>query len=477
MSRTNDQSTELPHHEPTDSDIAEAMRDRRVELGLTVEESAERAGVSTQTWRNYEHGRTTVRGDKQHGVWDVLGWEQPGRWAPLSALERVVEPAGGPLDDDVMESFRNLWGDEPADGATKTLGPPAWDSVPDVLGAYSPLLATTLGEGAARCYALGADLYGRLLEEDLGALAAMPRDAHIGQLDVSHMSEMLPSLWLTRYDYEFLFQLKEIGAVTTHRLVGAEPAPDEPLVRSFAEAIVVHDAFALGGVVASSLGVDLAERDWEGWVNALSGPAEPAHRLTSTVLIPSADEMIHIDHWFDPLTDPFVPAWRSVDDVPSAGGPEAGATVTALHHEDWAIRDGRPHCARGGSTTGSSPAAARGSEHPGRGGVRVRLRDERPACRACPRGTGRLSVRRRLAASPCAGGARPWYGRNRPLGTPRSAPAHRAPSSRGARPTPPPSGDPRTRPPPRGGLSISERAPPHAIPSPDPARSRRSRRR
>ena len=194
MSRTNDQSTELPHHEPTDSDIAEAMRDRRVELGLTVEESAERAGVSTQTWRNYEHGRTTVRGDKQHGVWDVLGWEQPGRWAPLSALERVVEPAGGPLDDDVMESFRNLWGDEPADGATKTLGPPAWDSVPDVLGAYSPLLATTLGEGAARCYALGADLYGRLLEEDLGALAAMPRDAHIGQLDVSHMSEMLPSL-------------------------------------------------------------------------------------------------------------------------------------------------------------------------------------------------------------------------------------------------------------------------------------------
>lgn len=80
--------------------------------------------------------------------------------------------------------------------------------------------------------------------------------------------------------------------------------------------------------------MDLAERDWEGWVNALSGPAEPAHRLTSTVLIPSADEMIHIDHWFDPLTDPFVPAWRSVDDVPSAGGPEAGATVTALHHED-----------------------------------------------------------------------------------------------------------------------------------------------
>ena len=43
MSRTNNRDADRPRHEPTDPDIAEAMRDRRIELGLTVQEIAERA--------------------------------------------------------------------------------------------------------------------------------------------------------------------------------------------------------------------------------------------------------------------------------------------------------------------------------------------------------------------------------------------------------------------------------------------------
>ena len=53
------------HHEPDDPDIAQAMRARREELGLSVSQMSERAGVSAQTWRNYESGRSRVRADKQ----------------------------------------------------------------------------------------------------------------------------------------------------------------------------------------------------------------------------------------------------------------------------------------------------------------------------------------------------------------------------------------------------------------------------
>ena len=68
-------------HEPDDPDIARAMRARREELGLSVSQMSKRAGVSAQTWRNYEAGRSRMRADKQDSVWDALGWEPPSPWS------------------------------------------------------------------------------------------------------------------------------------------------------------------------------------------------------------------------------------------------------------------------------------------------------------------------------------------------------------------------------------------------------------
>lgn len=339
MSRTSNRGADRPRHEPTDPDIAEAMRDRRIELDLTVQEIAERAGVSEQTWRNYERGRTQVRGDKQLGVWEALDWEPPREWASIAMLQNALgiladERGGGPQR--AVSAFDYPWaegsGPLPAEAALEGLGLPDWDEIPDALGSYSPLVKRTLGEDAARCYALGAHLYDRLLTEDLEALAEMPRGAHVGELDVSHIGGTLPALWLTRYDYELLFQLRGLGQVTTHRLVEAMIAPDEPLVRTLAEAIVVHDIFTLGGMTASSLGKELEDEEWEGWVNAFSGPQEPAHLLLSTILVPSPDAAIHIDHWFDPLTEPFVPHWN-IEGAAAEGETDSGATVTRLHRD------------------------------------------------------------------------------------------------------------------------------------------------
>jgi len=320
------------HHEPDDPDIAVAMRARREELGLSIQEMARHAEVSEQSWRNYEQGRTRVREDKQPAVWRALGWEWPNaRSGPawLDAPELL-----GLLDSDDEEAIRRvLENPETLDavmrGAGGRLGLPAWDDIPSALAkGCSPLLVATLGEDAARCFALGADLYDRSLTEDLEGLAGLPRGTHLGELVENHIRQTLPELWLTRYDYEFVHQLRGLCRIMQYRLVEKGINAREPLVRSLAEALVLHDIITLGAVMAASLGRSFDVDEWEGWVNALSGPDEPAHRLVTTVMAPPPDAAEHFENWFAALDDPFIPAWPSPDS--SRGG--GTATVTQLRH-------------------------------------------------------------------------------------------------------------------------------------------------
>ena len=330
------------HHEPDDPDIARAMRARREELGMSVPQMSKRAGVSEQTWRNYESGRSRVRTDKQDGVWEALGWEPPSPWSVLRSMmgtgsgrgrseQRAKQgrPAPEPLgpievdddegvidDDDIEGAVRAILGssgllDELAQGA-EALHLPGWDEIPTELAAgYSPRLAGMLGEKAARCFAMGAFLYDQSLAEDLDGLGELPRGTHLGELEDTHIGTTLPNLWLTRYDYELVFQLRRSAQLLCLRLTGEEElADDEPLVRSMAEALVLHDVFDLGCTIGSATHGVLIEREtWEGWVDALSGPDRPACRAIYTMMIPSADSPEHFDNWFAPLADPFVPDW------------------------------------------------------------------------------------------------------------------------------------------------------------------------
>ena len=46
------------------------------------------------------------------------------------------------------------------------------------------------------------------IKEDMSELASMPAGSHIGQLNMSWLYGDLPEQFLTRYDYDFLYQLK-----------------------------------------------------------------------------------------------------------------------------------------------------------------------------------------------------------------------------------------------------------------------------
>ncbi|WP_158247687.1 helix-turn-helix domain-containing protein [Actinomyces qiguomingii] len=340
------------HHEPDDPDIAQAMRARRQELGLSVSAMAARAGVSEQTWRNYEYGRTQVRGDKQMGVWEALEWEPPTHWKDLAGLRAILQagttsagPGGampmgsgsfGPgfdIPDEAFAAFEDLDPEELAAQAAADLPVPDWDDIPTVLSeVYSQRLARTLGEDAARCFALGVLLYDMSITENLESMAELPRGTHLGELDDTHIGSTLPQLWLTRYDYEFVFQLRESFRDMTRRLVSGVTTDDDPMACTIAEILVLHDVFNLGGTIAASRGAGIDEDRWEGWVDALSGPDRPAHMLVAMGMIPPADAPEHFDNWFKPLPGPFTPDWGGAQDGAGAttAADRGDATVTPL---------------------------------------------------------------------------------------------------------------------------------------------------
>ena len=156
--------------------LAEAIRNRRKELGLTIEEAAVKAGVGTKTWCRYEAGEA-IRKDKTRGLCKALKWH---------AL---------PSNPDDNNTEFNL-----EDYKSHT--------------AWSNYICDRYGEAAAVSFVIGSDIVLDHLEEDMKELSHMPRGTHIGQLPFSAMKDILPEQFLMQYDYEFIYHFK----ITVERL-------------------------------------------------------------------------------------------------------------------------------------------------------------------------------------------------------------------------------------------------------------------
>ena len=151
------------------AELARKIRQRRLELGLTIEEAALRAGVGMKTWNRYEAGES-IRQDKFKGVCKAMNWQG------LSEKE----------DDDSMISI------------DKYRSHKAW----------SVFLEESFGEIAAMSFAIGSDILSDHIEEDLHELSVMPKGSHIGQINISWLSEHLPEPFRMYYDYDFLYLMK-----------------------------------------------------------------------------------------------------------------------------------------------------------------------------------------------------------------------------------------------------------------------------
>ena len=155
---------------PGSKSLANKIKQRRTELGLTIAEAASRAGVGTKTWSRYEAGES-IRQDKVKGICKVLNWPN------LIVSENDVEKNISIADYRKHE-------------------------------AWSKYLEKTFGKIAAFSFAAGSDILYDQITDDMQELAKLPKGSHIGQLNCSYLFDMLPSQFLMYYDYEFLYQMQ-----------------------------------------------------------------------------------------------------------------------------------------------------------------------------------------------------------------------------------------------------------------------------
>ncbi|MFC7582015.1 helix-turn-helix transcriptional regulator [Schaalia naturae] len=338
-------------------DLPARFRARREELGLTLTAMAQRAGVSDQTWRNYETGRTAPRDDKAPRIWAALGWKlvwpdpweellRPDEWGRRGRRPSWLEDPDGDVASFLANPDGSINVDRVREFAASTgvaQGLPDWDQEPEAWeNSYSPLLAGTLGVEAARTFALGADLFRDAARENAEEMSAMPRGTHLGQLGDSIVFDSLPRRWAMHYDYDFLYRLLTQAEALCDRLVVHPVGADEALVHCVADALVLDRILGIGSMIATAQGHAVVDRK-DGWYTSLTGSIDILGPLFAANIHPGPDDIFHVDHWFDPFDRPFVPDWGAAArpssgaarrrggaafGVGTAGDDHPGATVT-----------------------------------------------------------------------------------------------------------------------------------------------------
>lgn len=240
--------------------LAETIKSRRQELGLTIEEAASRAGVGTKTWCRYEAGES-IRQDKAKGICKTLNWH--------------VMP--GKTDENVDRFDLKKY---------------------KMHDAWSKFLCDRFGEAAAISFTIGSDIVLDYIEEDLNELSKMPRGTHVGELPVSMMKDILPAQFVMRYDYEFIYQLK----FTVEKLRKIARYSDCFLAHNVMQEIAVYlfmeeSKFLMECMIPEMEAYGVSGLDmWDEWAFDLFEDMDVVTCLYSGDYL-TPDHTYHFDHW------------------------------------------------------------------------------------------------------------------------------------------------------------------------------------
>lgn len=251
--------------------LANQIKARRSELGLSIEEAASRAGIGAKTWGKYEGGQS-IRSDKAAAVCKVLKWKN---FPDDSAAETVNETT-------TKESL----------------------AIDSTHAAWSQFLKDEYGYKGAASFAFGTDILLDYINQDLEDLSHLPKGTHVGQLPDSWTIDLLPSQYLMKYDYDFLFRLRadliryRMRAKQGHDLM-AHTVAQEMLVR------LIRDAsFELVSDWESDetdLDEDGHPRDlgWNEWPEDICGDDDFRSYINDDEWT-NEDDAYSFDNWFKP---------------------------------------------------------------------------------------------------------------------------------------------------------------------------------
>lgn len=240
--------------------LGEAIKNRRQELGLTIEDAASKAGVGTKSWCRYESGES-IRSDKAKGICKALNWY---------AFPNEDSKDKNAFD---IEYYRNH-------------------------DAWSPYICEQFGQAAAISFIIGSDIVLEHIKDDLSELSTFPRGSHIGQLPVSMLKDSLPQQFLMRYDYDYLYQLK----TTVLQLIKNATNPKGFVAHSVMEELAIYlfmeEASAFMECMSAemeSIGIDDLD-ELNDWAFDLFDDMDIVTCLYSNRFL-TEDNMYHFDHW------------------------------------------------------------------------------------------------------------------------------------------------------------------------------------
>lgn len=242
--------------------LSEAIRSRRIELGLTIEEAASRASVGTKTWCRYEAGES-IRQDKAKGICKALNWNRL------------------PNDNSENDNEFNI---------SEYKNHEVW----------SEYISESFGEVAAISFAIGSDILLDDIEEDLNEISKLPQGSHIGQLPISMIKDMLPEQFLMKYDYDFLYSLRMCVIRLRQMASNNVNFVAHSVMEELAMYLIMESAEFLMEVMSAEMeacGIEDVDM-WKDWIYDLFGDMDIITCLYSNFYL-TRDNIYHFEHWME----------------------------------------------------------------------------------------------------------------------------------------------------------------------------------
>lgn len=235
-------------------ELAEKIKKRRNEIGLTIEEAAQKSGVGIKTWCRYEAGGS-IRKDKYAGICRALEWS------------RAYHEDGDDTKHLTLDQYRAYEG-------------------------WSSYLEICFGELAAASFAVGIDILADHLADDLMLLSRMPKGTHIGQLEMSWLEGTLPQQFLMNYNYEFLYLMNTVVI----RLRELAKEGSEIVVHSVLEELVIYLIVEESRIYFEAVEMEESKKNWDYWEYDLFGDMDIMLFLYSDFFLEESDTY-HFTNW------------------------------------------------------------------------------------------------------------------------------------------------------------------------------------